>query len=560
MDISITSLWGILGISAMFFMQAGFAFLEKGFSRSKNAGSAMIKHLVWFAIGSLTFLIIGYGFMNSGRSTLIGIPDSFLESSNSGDFSLYLQVCLLALFSATILSILSSAIAERGSFIPFCIFSVLLCGFIFPVALHWTQPGGWLYLLGFHDQGGALLHLSGGTVALVAAKMVGARSGKYGANKKPNAILGSSISSSALGVSIIAFCWIQFVTVLSVFRSGQVTETLVRIIMNNVVALLVAIVASFIITHIRYGISDITITLNGVLCGLVAVSAGNDIISPLGAGIISLLAVFVMILSLSFVEETLRIDDPSGSISVHWVGCIVGTILTGFFGTDASPSFLGIQALGCAVITGWVLISSAVFLFIIGKILPLRVSQQAEHNGLDLSEHGLISQNSMMLGDIDNSIYYSSEEHESISTTALTEQKVSVGADTALASTSAPGVDTPKLTTIAIVTRPEKFEVLKQAMYDIGITGMTVYNVMGCGIQKGASKLYRGLPVEINVRPKIKVEIVICKVPVRSVIETAKKVLGTGNIGDGKIFQYATENVIKIRTGEEAYDALQDIE
>lgn len=557
MDISVSSLWGVLGIGALCFMQAGFAFLEKGFARSKNAGSAMIKHLVCFAIGSLTFILFGFGFMGPNGNAFIGRPDPFLQLNYTGGLPLYLQVCLLAFFCSTILAIVSGAIAERGAFIPFCLFSIVLCGFIFPVAAHWAQPGGWLYLLGFHDQGGALLNLTGGAAALAAAKMVGPRAEKYGPNKKPRAILGASVSSSALGVFIIAACWVVFTTVLSVLRAGQATEVLSKIMMNNVVALLVATISAFIVTHIRYGASDVTITFNGVLGGLAAVSAGSDIISPFGAAVIALVAVLVMIVGLDFVEGFLRIDDPVGSISVHGSCAIVGTVLTGFFGTGAEPYFLGVQALGTAAIFGWTLLLSLAFLFIIGRLVPLRVAPQAEQEGLDLSEHGLIGQCNLMPYAADNYLAYSSAEE------AVPEAAFPIPGGPEKPAAPAPAAaerSALKITTVAIVTRPEKFEALKQAMYAIGITGMTVYNVMGCGIQKGASELYRGTPVEINVRPKIKVEIVVCKVPVRTVIETAKRVLGTGHIGDGKIFQYDTENVIKIRTGEEAYDALQDVE
>ena len=565
---SVNTLWVLLGAALVFFMQAGFSLCEAGFTRAKNTGNILMKNLMDFCIGTPCYWLFGFGIMFGAGSSMIGWLDPGIMKDYShalpSGVPLWAFAIFQTVFCATSATIVSGSMAERTKFSAYCIYSAAISLFIYPISGHWIWGGGWLSQLGFHDfAGSTAVHMVGGVCACIGAWMLGPRIGKYDKGGKPRAILGHNITFAALGVFILWFCWFGFNGASTVaMDSDEAVTSAGLIFFNTNLAASVACCVTLIFTWCRYGKPDVSMTYNAALAGLVGITAGCDAVSPLGAAIMGAIFGIVIVLAVEFFDKVAKIDDPVGAVSVHGVCGSLGTILTGFFATGVSTEkgvfygggfhFLGVQTLGVLCVAAYVAVIITVVFFIIKKTIGLRVSAEEEITGLDVTEHGLLTAYAgfAMLPDTTTAL---DAEYEVLGDVPVSDavpvRKVTIH----------DGVE-PKLTKIEIICKESRLESLKNAMIGIGITGMTVSHVLGCGIQKGKPEYYRGVPVEPTLLPKVQVDMVVSKVPVRAVIETAKKVLYSGHIGDGKIFVYDVENVVKVRTGEEGYDALQDVE
>lgn len=570
--------WFLIGAALVFWMQAGFAMVEAGFTRAKNTGNIIMKNLMDFCIGTVVFVLIGFSLLlGEDVVGLIGKPgfDIFTAYSDF-DFSNFV---FNLVFCATTATIVSGAMAERTKFLSYCIYSGVISALIYPIEAHWIWGGGWLSQLGFHDfAGSCAIHMVGGISALIGAKILGPRIGKFkkdgkGKVVKVNAFPGHSIALGALGVFILWLGWYGF-------NGAACTsiEQLGSVFLTTTVAPAVATVVCMIFTWIKYGKPDVSMCLNASLAGLVAITAPCDVTDALGASIIGAVAGLLVVFGVWLLDHKLHIDDPVGAVAVHCMNGIWGTIAVGLFATDTAPGYsianasgetikglfygggfelLGLQLTGFAAVALWTAVTITITFLIIKAVIGLRVSREEEIEGLDATEHGLPSAYAgfAMLPE------YIDEDEEPVAVTGdvpvaeavEVKEMPKVAADVKPASGE-------KITKVEVVCKEAKLEALKNAMVGIGITGMTVSHVLGCGIQKGKPEYYRGVEVETSLLPKIQVDIVVCKVPVAQVVETAKKVLYTGHIGDGKIFVYDVENVVKVRTGEEGYDALQDVE
>ena len=563
--------WFLIGAALVFFMQAGFAMVETGFTRAKNAGNIIMKNLMDFCIGTVVFVLLGFSLMMAEDYVLgiFGVPNleiltdfgAFLKGGNAPSFVFNLVFC------ATAATIVSGSMAERTKFVSYCIYSGVISLFVYPIEAGWVwNSQGWLAQLGFHDfAGSAAIHSVGGITALIGAIMVGPRLGKYvkdkaGKVKKVNAIPGHSITLGALGCFILWFGWYGF--------NGAAAwdgNSLASIFVTTTIAPAVATCTTMLYTWFKNGKPDVSMCLNGSLAGLVGVTAGCDAVDALGSAIIGIVSGILVVVVVEVLDLKLHIDDPVGAVGVHLANGVWGTLAVGLLANPDAPAgleglfytgsfkLLGIQTLGIIAILAWTVVTMTLTFFIIKKTVGLRVSKEEEIKGLDSTEHGLASAYADFLPAVE-SLDYGYEEAVNVPGDVPVAEAITVK--------KMPTFDdgTPKLTKVEIICKESRFETLKAAMVDIGITGMTVSHVLGCGVQKGKPEYYRGVQVEANLLPKIQVDIVVSKVPVRSVIETAKKVLYTGHIGDGKIFVYDVENVVKVRTGEEGYDALQDVE
>ena len=563
--------WFLIGAALVFFMQAGFAMVETGFTRAKNAGNIIMKNLMDFCIGTVVFVLLGFSLMMAEDYVfgLVGVPNleiltdfgAFLKGGNAPSFVFNLVFC------ATAATIVSGSMAERTKFVSYCIYSGVISLFVYPIEAGWVwNSQGWLAQLGFHDfAGSAAIHSVGGITALIGAIMVGPRLGKYvkdqtGKVKKVNAIPGHSITLGALGCFILWFGWYGF--------NGAAAwdgNSLASIFVTTTIAPAVATCTTMLYTWIKNGKPDVSMCLNGSLAGLVGVTAGCDAVDALGSVIIGIVSGILVVVVVEALDLKLHIDDPVGAVGVHLANGVWGTLAVGLLANPAAPAglegllytgsfrLLGIQTLGIIAILAWTAVTMILTFLIIRKTVGLRVSKEEEIKGLDRTEHGLPSAYADFVPAVE-SLNYGYESALNVSGDVPPAEAVPVK--------KMPTFDdgTPKFTKVEIICKESRFEALKTAMMDIGITGMTVSHVLGCGIQKGKPEYYRGVQVEANLLPKVQVDIVVSKVPVRSVIETAKKVLYTGHIGDGKIFVYDVENVVKVRTGEEGYDALQDVE
>ena len=565
---SVNTIWVLLGAALVFFMQAGFSLCEAGFTRAKNTGNILMKNLMDFCIGTPCFWLFGFGIMFGAGSSIIGWLDPGIMKDYShalpSGVPLWAFAIFQTVFCATSATIVSGSMAERTKFSAYCIYSAAISLFIYPISGHWIWGGGWLSQLGFHDfAGSTAVHMVGGVCACIGAWMLGPRIGKYDKGGKPRAILGHNITFAALGVFILWFCWFGFNGASTVaMDSDEAVTSAGLIFFNTNLAAAVACCVTLIFTWCRYGKPDVSMTYNAALAGLVGITAGCDAVSPLGAAIMGAIFGIVIVLAVEFFDKVAKIDDPVGAVSVHGVCGSLGTILTGFFATGVSTEkgvfygggfhFLGVQTLGVLCVAAYVAVIITVVFFIIKKTIGLRVSAEEEITGLDVTEHGLLTAYSgfAMLPDT---------TYEDAPAVVAGDIPVAEAVPVKKMPTFEKGTG-PKFTKIEIICKEARLESLKNAMIGIGITGMTVSHVLGCGIQKGKPEYYRGVQVESSLLPKVQVDIVVSKVPVRAVIETAKKVLYTGHIGDGKIFVYDVENVVKIRTGEEGYDALQDVE
>lgn len=561
-------IWYLIGAALVFFMQAGFAMVETGMTRAKNAGNIIMKNLMDFCIGTVTFVLIGFGLMlgEDALGGLIGLPTLDIVGSFSS-FDRCAEFVFNLVFCATAATIVSGAMAERTKFLSYCIYSGVISAVVYPVEAHWIWGGGWLAQLGFVDfAGSAAIHMAGGMCALIGAAMVGPRIGKFGKDGKPRAILGHSMTLGALGVFILWFGWYGFNG-----AAADSVESLARIFLTTTVAPAVATCTTMIFTWLKNGKPDVSMCLNASLAGLVGVTAPCADVDCVGSAVIGLVSGFLVVFGVWLLDYKLKIDDPVGAVAVHFCNGIWGTLAVGLFATGDGQNVgvggepvkglfygggfaqLGVQALGIAAVLAWTGATISLTFLIIKKTIGLRASRHEEIVGMDATEHGLPSSYADFIPTMQVETTASGRDKE-VDTLSQVDRK------------NAPPVvrrepsDGAHMSKVVIITKQEHIEALKNAMSAIGITGMTVTNVLGCGMQKGATEYYRGVPIETHLLPKIKMEIVVCKVPVEVVIDTAKNILYTGKIGDGKIFVYDVADVVKVRTGESGYDALQDNE
>ena len=575
-NLELDTMWLLIGSALVYFMQAGFAMVETGMTRVKNAGNIVMKNMMDFACGTPAYWIIGYGIMYGQQNGWFGGIDFFGNKLTSspmlGNVPTWAHMVFNTMFCATSATIVSGAMAERTKFKSYIVYSIVISALIYPIEGHWIWGGGWLSQLsilgwtGFHDYAGSTaVHMTGGVCALIGAAMLGPRIGKYGKDGKPRAIPGHSITLACLGTFILWFGWFGF-NPASSYGLSSVAQAMdvSNVFMTTNLAAAVATVVTMTVTWIRYKKPDVSMTMNGSLAGLVAITAGCSAVDPWAAAIIGAVAGILVVFSVEFFDKIAKIDDPAGAISVHCVNGAWGTLAVGLFGRDGGLFTTGqwgrtlVQLVGILSVAAFVAVSIFIVFKLIDLIFGLRVTPAEEIGGLDLPEHGLRSGYPDFVPAVEEGDMLEAEmeaqQKEGIPVTPA--QAVPVTKVAREAVVRAPGAH--KFSKVVIVTRQNKFDVLKSAMNGIGITGMTVANVMGCGMQKGASEYYRGTPVDLNLLPKIKVEIVVSKVPVETVISAAKQALYTGHIGDGKIFVYDVENVVKVRTGEEGYDALQN--
>ena len=573
---NIFGVWFLIGAALVFWMQAGFAMVETGFTRAKNAGNIIMKNLMDFCIGTVVFIIIGSSLLlGEDVAGFIGKPGFDIFTAYK-DFSFSAFVFNLV-FCATTATIVSGAMAERTKFLSYCVYSAVISALIYPIEAHWIWGGGFLAQLGFHDYAGSCaIHMTGGICAIVGAKMLGARIGKFTKDKegkivKVNAFPGHNIPMGALGVFILWFGWYGF-------NGAAATDiaTLGSVFLTTTIAPAVATVVAMIFTWIKYGKPDVSMSLNASLAGLVAITAPCDVTDALGATIIGFVAGLLVCFGVWLLDEKLRIDDPVGAVAVHMMNGIWGTFAVGLFATDTAPGFavagiekglfygggfhqLGLQCLGIITVGAWAAITITITFAVIKSTIGLRVSEEEEILGLDPTEHGLPSAYAgFSLMDVSNTMTMDVNENTDLGTPDY-ELASQTKKDAAVPVVKAPSVDTG-IYKVVIVSRLTRYDALKKAMNEIGVTGMTVSQVMGCGIQKGAGEKYRGVEIDATLLPKVKVEVVVSKIPVDTVIEAAKKCLYTGHIGDGKIFVYGVDRVVKVRTGEEDMAALQDVE
>ncbi len=584
MEINVSTVtWVLICAALVYFMQAGFALCEAGLTRAKNTGNILMKNMMDFCIGTPCYWIIGFSLMFGGLGGIIGKPDLFIRGSYTAANSvvpqtmpLWCYVIFQTVFCATAATIVSGSMAERTNFKAYCVYSAAISLLIYPICGHWSWGGGWLSQLGFHDfAGSAQVHNVGGVIACLGAYLLGPRIGKYDKNGKAKAIPGHNLLACALGVFILWFCWFGFNGGSTVaMATAEDAEIASLVFMNTNLAAAVATCVTMIFTWLRYGKPDVSMTLNAALAGLVAITAGCDAVSPFAAAIIGLVAGVLVVLSVEFFDNVAKIDDPVGAISVHFVNGVWGTIAVGLFsnGTDGVGKGLfygggfrqlGVQALGIIAIDVYVLIMMFIVFKLIDKTIGLRVPEQVEIDGLDYHEHGLASAYSgFAITDV-TGMEMDVNENTDLGTDAYedaSEAQKNVAVKVVDRTASLPGEYDTGMHKIAIICRLSRFDELKKALNQLGVTGMTMTQVMGCGIQKGSTERYRGAVVDSTLLPKVKVEVIVSEIPVDTVIEAAKKALYTGRIGDGKIFVYNVTKVVKVRTGEEDFAALQDVE
>ena len=577
----IFGVWFLIGAALVFWMQAGFAMVETGFTRAKNAGNIIMKNLMDFCIGTVMFILIGFGLLlGEDLMGLIGRPgfDIFTayESFDWSNFVFNLVFC------ATTATIVSGAMAERTKFLSYCIYSGVISALIYPIEAHWIWGGGWLSQIGFHDfAGSCAIHMVGGISALVGAKILGPRIGKFNTDKdgkvtKVNAFPGHSLPLGALGVFILWLGWYGFNGAAAVS-----VEQLGSIFVTTTIAPAVATVVCMIFTWIKYGKPDVSMCLNASLAGLVAITAPCDVTDAFGAIVIGAVAGLLVVFGVWLLDYKLRIDDPVGAVAVHMMNGIWGTVSVGFFATNTAPGYsitdasgreltgllygggfklLGLQLVGFASVAIWTFVTITVVFLVIKATIGLRASQEEEIVGLDTTEHGLASAYSgfsimdvsgAMVMDVNENTSLGMEDYDAASQA----QK-----DAAVKVAQVPMASATGMYKVAIIAKLSRYDKLRKAMNDLGVTGMTVTQVMGCGVQKGAGEKYRGVEMDATLLPKVKVEVVVSRIPVDTVVEAAKKALYTGHIGDGKIFVYNVDKVVKVRTGETDFAALQDVE
>ena len=573
--------WFLIGAALVFWMQAGFAMVEAGFTRAKNTGNIIMKNLMDFCIGTVTFIAIGFGLLlGEDLMGFIGKPGfDIFTAYQDFDFSNFV---FNLVFCATTATIVSGAMAERTKFLSYCVYSGIISGLIYPIEAHWIWGGGFLAQMGFHDfAGSCAIHMVGGISALIGAKILGARIGKFVKDKdgkvtKVNAFPGHNLTIGALGVFILWLGWYGFngAACTSVPQLGSVFVT-------TTIAPAIATVVCMVFTWVKYGKPDVSMCLNASLAGLVAITAPCDVTDGFGAIVIGAVAGLLCCFGVWFLDNVLHIDDPVGAVAVHCLNGIWGTIAVGLFATNTAPDYaianaqgtelvglfygggfelLGIQLIGFATVAGWTVVTMTVVFLLIKAIFGLRVTEEEEIIGLDATEHGLPSAYAgFSIMDISNTMTMDVNENTSLGEDEY-ESASEAKKDASVKVVEAPGSMAFNMHKVVIIAKLTRHDALKKAMNELGVTGMTVTQVMGCGIQKGAGERYRGVEMDATLLPKVKVEVIVSKIPVEKVIEAAKKALYTGHIGDGKIFVYGVEKVVKIRTGEEDFAALQDVE
>ena len=563
--------WTLVAAFMVFFMQAGFALCEAGLTRAKNTGNILMKNMMDFCIGTPCYWIVGFGIMFGGTGALIGGFDPFIRGSyDFGTLPLWVYVVFQTVFCATAATIVSGSMAERTKFSAYCVYSAAISLIVYPISGHWIWGGGWLSQLGFHDfAGSTAVHFVGGLTACLGAWMLGPRIGKYGKDGKARAIPGHNLTSMALGVFILWFCWFGFNGGSTVSMTGDdIMVSAGLICFNTNMAAALATCAALITTWVRYGKPDVSLTFNGALAGLVAITAGCDMVDPYGAAIIGIVAGVLCVFSVEFFDNIAKIDDPVGAVSVHCVNGAWGTIATGLFSTSQGLfyghgfTFFGTQVLGLLSVAVWVLVAMFIIFTLIKKTIGLRVSEKEEIDGLDIHEHGLASAYAGFA--INDATYADLDVNEN---TDLGEDDITKASPAKVAAAVKVQKEAPLpadldtgMHKVSIIVQLAKFDALKQGLNKVGVTGMTVTQVMGCGIQKGSGTKYRGAEVDATLLPKVKVEVVVSKISVDTIIDAATKALYTGHIGDGKIFVYNVAKVVKVRTGEQDYAALQDVE
>ena len=566
--------WFLIGAALVFWMQAGFAMVEAGFTRAKNTGNIIMKNLMDFCIGTCTFILIGFSLLlGEDMVGLIGKPGFDIFTSYAEfDWSNFV---FNLVFCATTATIVSGAMAERTKFLSYCIYSGVISALIYPIEAHWIWGGGWLAQMGFHDfAGSCAIHMVGGISALIGAKILGPRIGKFTKDKsgkitKVNAFPGHNLALGALGVFILWLGWYGFNG-----AAATSVEQLGSIFVTTTIAPAIATVTCMIFTWVRYGKPDVSMCLNASLAGLVAITAPCDVTDALGAIIIGIVAGLLVVFGVWFLDYVLRVDDPVGAVAVHCLNGIWGTISVGLFATTSAPgndelvglfygggfTLLGKQLIGFAAVAAWTVVTITITFLVIRAAVGLRVTEEEEIVGLDAMEHGLASAYSgFSIMDVSNTMLMDVNENTNLGTddykAASDTQK-----NAAVKVVKAPETTDTGMHKVVIISKLSRYDKLRKAMNDLGVTGMTVTQVMGCGVQKGAGEKYRGVEIDATLLPKVKVEVVVSSIPVDQVIEAAKKVLYTGHIGDGKIFVYNVDRVVKVRTGEEDTEALQDVE
>ena len=569
--------WFLIGAALVFWMQAGFAMVETGFTRAKNAGNILMKNLMDFCIGTVVFIIIGFSLLlGEDVMGIIGKP-GFDILTNYGDFN-WSGFVFNLVFCATTATIVSGAMAERTKFLSYCVYSAVISAIIYPIEAHWIWGGGWLSQIGFHDYAGSTaIHMVGGISALIGAAMLGPRIGKFVKDKsgkvtRVNAFPGHNLPMGCLGVFILWLGWYGFNG-----AAATNVDELASIFLTTTIAPAIATVVCMIFTWMRYGKPDVSMCLNASLAGLVAITAPCDVTDALGATVIGAVSGVLVVFGVWFLDYKLHIDDPVGAVAVHCLNGIWGTIAVGLFATSTSPAFetagiqeglfygggftqLGLQLIGFVAVAAWTAVTISIAFLVIKATLGLRVTEEEEIVGLDSMEHGLASAYSgFSIMDVSNNLTMNVNENTDLGTEDY-EEASQVKRDVAVPVAAAPMVSDTGLYKVAIIAKLSRYDHLKKAMNDLGVTGMTVTQVMGCGIQKGAGDKYRGVEMDATLLPKVKVEVVVSRIPVETVIESAKKALYTGHIGAGKIFVYNVDRVVKVRTGEEGPAALRDVE
>ena len=571
------SIWYLVGAVLVWFMQAGFAMVETGFTRAKNAGNIIMKNLMDFCIGTIVFVLLGAGLLmgEDALAGLVGIPnaDMFTDFANYNWSGFFFNL----VFCATTATIVSGAMAERTKFLSYCIYSLVISAVVYPIEAHWVWGGGWLtnafagvYYVDF--AGSSLIHMVGGISSIIGALVLGPRWGKYlDKEGKPTlkrkevkyirAIPGHNLTIGALGVFILWFCWYGF----NGAAAANVGK-LAQILVVTTIATATSTCATMIFTWIKNKKPDVSMTLNGSLAGLVAITAGCNDVDMVGAFFIGLIAGILVDVAVEVIDKKLHIDDPVGAIAVHGVNGLWGTLAVGLFAAGNAPmgesaqkglfygggfNMLGVQVMGIVCIAAWTILCMTALFFALKYTVGLRAKKIEEIEGLDKHEHGLPSAYADFAAVPLSAEMLDPEEMALLGTPAAEEVEGEIPVVKASA-------ETVKMSKVVILTKQSKFEDLKAALNEVGVTGITVTQVLGCGVQKGKSEYYRGVKVDMDLLPKVKVEVVVSKVPVATVVAAVRKALYTGHIGDGKIFVYDVEDVVRVRTGESGYDALQD--
>ena len=566
-------IWFLIGAALVFWMQAGFAMVEAGFTRAKNSGNILMKNLMDFCIGTVVFILIGFSLLlGEDLLGLIGKPgfDIFMAYADF-DFSNFV---FNLVFCATTATIVSGAMAERTKFLSYCIYSGVISASIYPIEAHWIWGGGWLAQMGFHDfAGSCAIHMVGGISALIGAAILGPRIGKFTKDKmgkviKVNAFPGHNLPLGCLGCFILWFGWYGF--------NGAAATTIPQlgsIFLTTTIAPAVATVVCMVFTWVKYGKPDVSMCLNASLAGLVAITAPCDVTDAAGAAAIGAVAGLLVVFGVWLLDYKLHVDDPVGAVAVHMMNGIWGTLAVGLFATSSAPESnidglfygggfhqLGLQLLGVAAVGAWAAVCITITFIAIKATVGLRVTQEEEIVGLDAMEHGLASAYSgFSIMDVSNTMTMDVNENTNLGTD-IYEKASKIQRDAAVKVVSAIPKESTGMYKVVIIARLSRYDKLRKAMNDLGVTGMTVTQVMGCGIQRGAGEKYRGVEMDATLLPKVKLEIIVGNIPVEKVVEAARQTLYTGRIGDGKIFVYDVAKVVKIRTGEEDLPALLDVE